>query len=214
MWKVVKSLVSGVVGVRYDCLIYVRERFGIASKYLTAWAAWLAVPMQYKHTDQNFPSVPVAVFFSGANGDGHVELRIPGVGFEGSPYDTATGHVDLATIAEVEQHYNVTFAGWSEWVDGVLVAEQVADPPAPSTKMPPVGSSVELVGVQTRTTYRAGTTTVAGTIHANNNVYTVRGYDSKYSGRILINSASAGGNDVALALYYTNGTNIGGWKQL
>lgn len=210
-WKTLKQLISGIVGVKGDCLIYVRERFGIASKYLTALAAWQAVPAQYRHTDQNFPSVPVAVFFTG--GDGHVEIWIPGVGFDGSPYNTATGHIELPTIPEVEQHYGVKFAGWTEWLDGVLVAEQVVAP-APSSKMPAVGSSIELVGVQARTTYHAGTTNVAGTIHTNNNVYIVRGTDSKYPGRILINSASAGGDGVALALYYTNGTNIGGWKQL
>lgn len=87
-------------------------------------------------------------------------------------------------------------------------------PPPPTSGMPAVGSSIQLIPVDTRTTYRAGTTTVAGQIHVKDNsyVYVVRGYDPKYPGRVLINSASAGGNGVALALYYTNGQIIPGWR--
>lgn len=215
MWKALKSANVNISAPEGSCLIYAREVFGIAAKYPTAWQAWENA--QYKHTDQSFPSVPVLVFFSGAGGDGHVEVYVPGQGFYGSPYNTPTGHIMCATIAQVEQHYGVKFAGWAEDVDGVRVAEQVADPapaPAPSSKMPAVGSSIQLVPTQTRTTYRAGTATVAGHINVTNNeyVYVVRGYDSKYPGRILINSASAGGNGVGLALFYTNGQNIGGWK--
>jgi hypothetical protein len=88
-------------------------------------------------------------------------------------------------------------------------------PPAkPKYNMPKIGSNIRLTPVQTRTTFRAGTTKVAGRIHVKNNtyVYRVRGYDKKYPNRIIINTASGGGNGVALALYYTNGKNIGGWK--
>lgn len=88
-------------------------------------------------------------------------------------------------------------------------------PPAkPKYNMPKVGQKIQLIPKQKRGTFKAGTTKVAGTINVTNNtfIYTVRGYDKKYPNRILINSASAGGNGVALALYYTNGKNIGGWK--
>lgn len=79
-----------------------------------------------------------------------------------------------------------------------------------------VGSKIQLIPVVTRTTYRAGTTTVAGTIRATNNnyIYLVRGYDPKFQNRVLINSKSAGGNGVSLALLYTSGANIGNWKQI
>lgn len=87
--------------------------------------------------------------------------------------------------------------------------------PQPS-KMPRIGSSIRLTKGINRTTFRAGTTTQVGTIRPKDNtyVYLVRGYDSKYPNRILINSASAGGNGVALALYYTDGKRIDGWTQL
>ena len=86
----------------------------------------------------------------------------------------------------------------------------------PSIKMPPVGSKIQLIPKDTRNTYKAGTTKKAGTIRVTDNtfIYTVRGYDPVYGGRILINSASAGGNGVALALYYTNGQIIPGWRQV
>lgn len=215
MWEELKQLVSGIVGVKGDCLIYVRQRFGIASKYLTALAAWQAVPQQYRHTDQNFPSVPVAVFFTG--GDGHVVLHEPGVGFDSSPYNTARGHVILATIAEIEQHYGVKYAGWTEWVDGVLVAQKVNAPaPTSGPKMPAVGSEIQLLPNQVRDTEHPGTASKAGEINVTNDrfVYIVRGVDPKFPYRVLINSASGGGNGVALALYYTNGIIIPGWKQL
>lgn len=87
----------------------------------------------------------------------------------------------------------------------------VAKPPA---KMPPVGSRIQLVPKVTRNTFRAGTTKVAGTINATDSsfVYVVRGYDAKYPNRVLINSKSAGGDGVALALYFTDGKVIPQWK--
>lgn len=98
---------------------------------------------------------------------------------------------------------------------GVLRPKATPKPTTPS-KMPKVGSEIQLIPVQTRTTFKNGTTTVAGTIKVKDNtyIYTVRGYDKKYPYRILINSASGGGDGVALALYYTNGKKIDGWKQI
>lgn len=86
----------------------------------------------------------------------------------------------------------------------------------PTFNMPPVGSLVQLLPKDTRSTFKPGTTTQVGTINVNAGdfIYIVRGYDPNYPGRIIINSASAGGNGVALALYYTNGQRIPGWKQL
>ena len=86
----------------------------------------------------------------------------------------------------------------------------------PAIKMPPVGSKIQLIPKDTRNTYKAGTTKKAGTIRVTDNtfIYTVRGYDPVYGGRIIINSASAGGDGVALALFYTNGQIIPGWRKV
>lgn len=86
----------------------------------------------------------------------------------------------------------------------------------PAMNMPAVGSMVNLIPNDVRTTFKQGTTTQAGTIRVNANDfnYIVRGYDSKYPNRIIINTESGGGDGVALALYYTNGQAIPGWKQI
>lgn len=88
--------------------------------------------------------------------------------------------------------------------------------PAPKLAMPKVGSKIQLLPKDKRATYKVGTTQKAGTINVKDNtyIYIVRGYDPKYPGRVIINSKSAGGNGIALALYYTNSTKISGWKAL
>jgi len=87
--------------------------------------------------------------------------------------------------------------------------------PVPS-RMPAVGSVIRLTAGINRTTFRAGTTTEAGTIRPTDGTfkYTVYGYDPRFSNRILINSRSAGGNGVALALFYTDGAIIKGWTAI
>lgn len=107
-------------------------------------------------------------------------------------------------------------ASFNNYVDPDKVIAQAIEASKPKPKMPPVGSRIQLIPQDTRTTFRAGTTTQAGSIRVTDNsfVYIVRGYDAKYPNRIIINSASAGGNGVALALYYTSGAKINGWKQL
>ena len=79
-------------------------------------------------------------------------------------------------------------------------------------QMPAIGSKV-LFSSDPRTCFKPGTTTQSGTLkNDGKEPHIVRGYDPKYPYRILINSKSGGGNGVAVALYYTNGTKIPGWK--
>lgn len=103
--------------------------------------------------------------------------------------------------------WNSSFANYVDW-------EKLIKKPV--FKMPKVGSKIQLIPTDLRTTFRNGTTTRAGAIRVTNNtfIYTVRGYDKKYPNRILINSRSAGGDGVSLALFYTNGVKIPKWKQL
>jgi hypothetical protein len=90
----------------------------------------------------------------------------------------------------------------------------VADPVQP--KLPPVGSKIHLIPPQTRTTWKVGTATPAGTIRVTDDTfdYIVRGYDPQYPGRIVINSASGGGDGVGLALYFLSGARVDGWVQV
>jgi len=141
---------------------------------------------------------------------GHVVAYIPGKGFYSV---TKYGVKCFKTIEEVENYIHCKFVGWTEDIDGVRVCEPA---PTPKFKMPRLGSEIQLLPKDTRTTFKNGTTTVAGHIDVTDNtfLYKVRGYDKRYKNRIIINSKSAGGNGVALALYYTNGKKIAGWKQI
>ena len=149
------------------------------------------------------------VIFSGVNGNPYGHIGI------------ADGNSGILTITTLEQNGST---GNGSGVGGDAIRTRaiplsrlfgVLRPKTakPSTQMPAVGSSIRLLPGINRTTYRAGTTKIAGEIRPTDNsfIYQVRGYDPVYGGRILINSASAGGNGVALALYYTNGNKIEGW---
>lgn len=107
--------------------------------------------------------------------------------------------------------WNASFDNYVDWEK--LLADS-GQPTGPNASL--VGKKIQLLPVDERTTYRAGTTTVAGKIKVTDSsfIYTVRGVDATYPNRVLINSASAGGDGVALALQYTNGQVIPGWKVL
>lgn len=197
------------------CLKNVRLGYDIAPRFNDATEAWNNTE---QHRDRNVPAgiaVPLFYYYRTNIGGitknwGHINVRMP----DGRVWSDGEY---FSSIADYEAKKTPDFVGWGESVNEVRVIQWVADPtpPAPS-KMPPVGSKIQLIPVTTRNTFRATTTIVAGTIRVTNNtfIYTVRGYDPKYPYRILINSASAGGNGVALALYYTNGTLIPGWKRI
>jgi hypothetical protein len=184
----------------------VRLGYSISSKYATAWVAWSHTQ---QHKDRNVPpGVCVPLYYKYyVNGQnyGHINVRLPNgtVWSDGAIY---------GSIADYEAKKAPDFVGWGESVNDVRVIEYVAEP---AFKMPPVGSQIRLIPIQTRTTFRAGTATVAGNIHVTDNtyLYTVRGYDPKYKNRVIINSRTGGGDGVALALYYTSGVKIDGWVQ-
>lgn len=131
-----------------------------------------------------------------------------------------SGYTVPRGIAGTHLHHILEIAGRRQdirrYVTIPPTGSTVITPPKVTSTMPSVGSSIQLVPQDVRTTYRAGTTIVAGTIRVTDNsfVYRVRGYDPKYPGRIIINSASAGGNGVSLALFYTSGALIPGWRKV
>ena len=212
MYKQVKGFNQAIAGKTPGyCLRNVRLGYGIASKYPTAIAAWNGLPISHKHRDRNVPSgVDVPLYYTYKT-DGHINVRLA----NGKVWSDG---VIFNSIADYEAKKEPNFIGWGESVNGVSVIQYVPDPaPAPPvSKMPPVGSRIQLFAPQTRTTWKAGTTQKAGEIRVTDNtfVYTVRGYDPRYTGRILINTKSGGGDGVALALYYVNGSLIEGWKRI
>ncbi len=119
-----------------------------------------------------------------------------------------SGNTGVTTGAHLHHDTRKNGTSWNSGFDNYVDWENiiaVAPPPVPG--MPPVGSSVRFT--VSRTAFVAGTTTVKGTLLPD--IRIVRGYDPTYSNRILVNSASVG-NGVAVALYYTNGVKIDGWK--
>ncbi len=211
MYKQIKTFDHSNAGCKPGlCLINVRTHFNINSKYPTAWQAW-------ENTDQHTDPIPTGVdvpvyfWYKDAN-NGHVGVHLANGQF------WSDGNIYASIQAYNASGHTPQYRGWSTSVDGVAVIQQVADPtPQPTSGMPPVNSRIQLIaGSGTRDTFHAGTTNKAGTINPTDNTfnYLVRGYDPKYPNRIIINSASAGGNGVALALYYTNGSIIPGWKKI
>ena len=209
MWKQVKPFDQNKAGKEPGmCLKNTRLGYGIGAKYANAWTAWLNTE---QHANRNLPAgvdVPVYFWFINAN-NGHIGVRLANGKFwtDGRIFDS---------IEAYEAAKAPNFVGWGESINEVRVLEFSPDPiPVPSG-MPPVGSSVQLIAPDTRTTFKAGTTVIAGQIKVTDNtfVYTVRGYDPHFPGRIIINSKSGGGDGVALALFYTNGKVIPGWKVL
>lgn len=181
------------------CLRNVRLGYDIPAKYASAWQAWQNSP-QFTSAIPTGVAVPL-YFWWGKYG--HIGVQLPDGRF------WSDGVVYRNLLAYRVTHPAVLYRGWSTHVNGVEVIKL-----APQTsKMPSVGSRVKLAKGTTRNTFRAGTTTAVGTIRVTDEsfIYTVRGYDPKYPNRILINSKSAGGDGVALALYLTNGTKIEGW---
>lgn len=147
----------------------------------------------------------------------HLSSRSKGVGAQITEGEVIgkSGNTGITTGAHLHFDIRKPNTAWDASFSNyynpeALLAE--ANKPAPS--MPAVGALVKLSPPQVRTTFRAGSTTVAGKINVTDNTfnYIVRGYDPNYPGRIIINSASAGGSGVALALYYTNGNKIEGWS--
>lgn len=187
----------------------------------TALKMWTNTPAKYlefmdKVTDKSVikKGDTVILFTSGHNGDynygaGHVGI--------------ANGQQDAANVTILEQNGS-TGNGSGTKGDAIryrsiaktriagILRPKVSNPPV-SSAMPAVGTRIQLIPTQTRTTYKPTTTQPAGTINVTgwNNIYWVRGYDSKYPYRVLIYTASGGGN-VALALRYTNGKIIEGWR--
>lgn len=203
MWKQTRNFDSRKATTQKGyCLRNVRTGFGIGPKYASAWDSWL-------NSTRRTTSIPSGVdvpcyFWWGKYG--HVGVQLA----DGRFWSDGTVYSSLWRYRVT--HPAVIYKGWSEEVNDVAVMKWEE----PKLDMPAVGSKIQLAKGTSRTTFVAGTTKKAGTINVKDNtyIYTVRGYDPVYKNRIIINSASAGGNGVALALYYTNGVRIDGWTKL
>lgn len=200
-----QSIAGTVKGM---CLRNVRLGYGIASKYDNAWETWLNSP---QYTSDIPAGVDVPVYFWYIDVDnGHIGVRLA----NGKFWSDGKTYMSLSSYRLF--HPKVHYRGWSDEVNDVKVIQYVAPPPVTPNKMPPVGSRIQLLPVDTRTVFKTGTQTSAGQIRVTDNsfIYIVRGYDPKYPNRILINSKSVTGGSGSLALYFTNGVKIPKWQQI
>lgn len=182
--------------VKGYCLRNVRLGYGIGAKYDSAWQSWQNAP---QHTSEIPAGVEVPLYFWWGK-YGHIGVRLADGRF------WSDGKIYSSLNAYRITHPAVIYRGWSTEVNDLDVIKYVPDP-TPPVKMPAVGSRVKIS--VPRTAFVANTTTEKGTLPPDTRI--VRGYDSRYPNRILVNSASVG-NGVAVALYYTNGVKIDGWQ--
>lgn len=108
---------KGTIG---RCLQYVRERFGIPAKYLTAAEARLHVE---QHLGPPPTDVKVFLWFRWKTDD-HVVINAPGVGLYSSPMKAGEDYHLFSSIASVEKFLGAKYLYWSPDVNGVKVAEE------------------------------------------------------------------------------------------
>lgn len=139
MYQQLKSFISSVVGTPGNCLIYVRESFGIASNGTpTASAGWARAV--YRHSGTPPTNISVPIWFSWEN-SGHVASWVNGVIHS----TTAQGMKTFNSISALTSYIGqgIQYLGWSEDVDGVRVVEpEVTPTPAGKTITLPANSGL------------------------------------------------------------------------
>lgn len=205
MWRQTRDFDPAKAGqTKGWCLQNVRLGYGIPPKYTNAIGAWNNTQ---QHKNKSIPlGVEVPLYYTYRT-DGHINVRLS----DGRIWNDGEYYAHLDHY--LSTHSSVGYLGWGESVNNVRVIEELPDP---VLNMPPIGSTIQLLPIDTRSTFKAGTTIKAGTLNVTNNTfyYVVRGYDPKYPNRVLINSSTAGGNSVALALYFTNGAIVPKWRKV
>lgn len=213
-YQQVKAANPNITWINEACEEDVRNTFAIPTHFPTAIADWNASSAT-NHPNETPPSnIQVPIYFSYEGPDGHVALWDRGVIYSSSSHGKQTFTSIQALINWMGERFK--YLGWGEKMDNVTVVGQIATPApaAPISGLPAIGSKIQLIPTQDRSTWKIGTATQVGTIHVTDNtfIYVIRGYDSAYPGRAIINSASAGGNGVGLALHYNSGAVVEGWK--
>lgn len=120
-YKQLKPFNESAAGkVAGECLENVRLGYGIAAKYLNAWAAWEGTD---QHTGTPPSEVAIPCFFSweGAS-NGHVGVSLANGQFwsDGAVY---------ASIAAFETTHTPVYVGWSTSIDGAAVVEAQTSSP-------------------------------------------------------------------------------------
>lgn len=106
-----------IVGQDGECLVYVREVFGVPAKYPTASAAWQNA---IQHTGTPPSNVAVPIWFSWET-DGHVAVWDNGTIYS----TTAQGDKTFSSIASLTAFIGegIEYLGWSEDINNVRVVQ-------------------------------------------------------------------------------------------
>jgi hypothetical protein len=112
-----------IAGQDGECLVYVREVFGVAAKYPTASVAWQNT--QYKHANETPPNnVSVSIWFSWET-DGHVAVWNNGTIYSTTAQGDKTFPSIQALVDFIQE--GIVYLGWSEDINGVRVVQEEED---------------------------------------------------------------------------------------
>jgi len=133
--EVVRRAKASQINVVNTCQLWTRTICGAPSAgdfdgdgASDAEDGWKSEPAQYKHTDRHPPAgVPVA-YLGGSRDNGHRAISL-GNGMIRSTDAAGWGHVGTVSLDWPERTWGLTYAGWSETCDGVLIPKPA--PPAP-----------------------------------------------------------------------------------
>jgi hypothetical protein len=154
-WKATKTPNYNAPGGYNLCLWYVQNVFSLIHAFEYAWQAWQACPS--KHTDRDYPNVPVFLYYSPNPKYGHVVVRDA----NGKVYTTplkkgATGHLVYNSVADFEKAWGnaARYVGWSEWCNQAVAEwtpDPVAPPPPPPAPEPAPAPQVDILDLVRRT---------------------------------------------------------------
>jgi hypothetical protein len=98
------------------CLQWVRTQAGVPSLYSDAATAWTEADARHPG-DQTPPAGAVVYWTGGSQGYGHIAISL-GHGLVRSTDVPAAGSVGTVPVDYFEEHWDLTYAGWSPTING------------------------------------------------------------------------------------------------
>jgi hypothetical protein len=117
---------------------------------------WKSEPAKYKHFDRNPPRGTPVSFLGGSHDNGHRAISLGHGILRSTDFSSVTGTyapgvVGNGTIDQVAHAMGVTYAGWSETIDGYYIPLGPLQTPKPKPKPPPTrGSRVKAAIIKLR----------------------------------------------------------------
>lgn len=99
-----------------------------------AYDGWLSEPISARHLDRNPPAGYPVAWKGGSSGHGHRALSLGkrnGVTYIRSTDAGGSGVVATVPLSWVEDHWGLTYLGWSTTIDGLPIPPNVEPKPEP-----------------------------------------------------------------------------------